>query len=160
MFLKIRLTLFSLILILVSCQKAAKVEGDIKGTWERVIFNHNGTEQWIFTADKKIYITLTLPNAVTLSGGSIDGDTVCEGSFTTKIVNYSHGTLLNKNIFRVPELTISGLSNYKYSGSNLDFTSSNTVWQVHKLDANVLILTTDIESGIPGGLVEKEFYKN
>jgi len=152
--------LFILVIIFFySCQKAEKVEGKMEGTWDRVVFDHNGSEQWSFTADNKIYIMLTLPNRLTFTGQEIVGDTVCVGNFTTDIVHYTHGALLNKNIFRVPAITVTDLTNFKYSGGNLDYTPYNTVWQVHKLNATVMILTTDVYSGKKGGLEQREFYK-
>jgi len=158
-FFKLRLLLFGLILILFSCQKADKVQTQLIGTWERVVFNHGGAEQWIFTADNKLYVLLTLPGATSLEGTSISGDTVCVGDFTTEIVHYNHGTLLNKNIFKVPAITISGFINFKYIGNNMDFTAYNTVWQIHKVDSKVLIITTDMYNNIHGGLEQREFYK-
>jgi len=159
MSLKTHLSLFCLVVLLYSCQKAASVEAKMTGKWERVVFNHNGSEQWIFTSDSKIYIMLTLPGAQTQSGANIDGDTVCVGSFAIKITHRTDGTFLNKNMFKVPAITISGFTNYKYSGSNLDFTAYNTEWQVFKLNTKVMILTTEMYNGIHGGLEEREFYK-
>ena len=152
--------LFCLIALAYGCQKVAKVETKMIGKWERVVFNHDGTEQWTFTADHKIYINLTLPGWHTLTGADIDGDTVCTGTFETDIIRNTHGTLFNKKIFKVPAITISGFTNYKFSGSNLDFTAYNTVWEVYQLDTKVFIITTEMYSGIHGGLEEREFYKN
>ena len=142
-----------------ACQKASKVDAKIAGTWERVVFNHNGTEQWSFTADGKLYVMLTLPGAKTLTNQNIDGDTVCAGTFTTKIVHYTHGTFFNKNMFRVPAITISDFPNYKYSGGNMDYTAYNVEWQIHKLTSSVMIITTEWYTGKHGGLEEREFYK-
>ena len=150
---------FGLMVVVYSCQKAASVEAKMAGTWERVVFNHNGTEQWSFTSDGKVYVMLTLPNAKTLTNQNIDGDTVCAGTFTTKIIHYTHGTFLNKNMFRVPAITISGFPNYKYSGGNLDFTAYNVQWEVNKLKSKVMIITTEWYNGIHGGLEIREFYK-
>jgi len=157
---------FTVILLIVftlsflfSCQKAETVEADIQGAWERVVFNHHGSEQWVFTPEFNIYVILTLPGINNQQGEEIMGDTVCTGSFTTKIVHFNHGTFLNKDIFRVPQITITGFTNFKYSGGNIDFTAYNTIWQVNKLTASEMIMTTDMYNNIHGGLEQREFYK-
>ncbi|OPZ97254.1 MAG: hypothetical protein BWY70_01550 [Bacteroidetes bacterium ADurb.Bin408] len=156
---KINISILFLLALAFSCKKADKTETKLQGTWERVVFNHNGTEQWTFTPENNLYVTLSLPGMHTLDGGLIDGDTVCSGTYSVKIVHYKHGVFLNKNIFNVPEITIDGLINYKYAGGNMDFTAYNTLWQVHKLNATELIITTDLYNNLPGGLEQREFYK-
>lgn len=160
MSLKIQSASFVLISIVIvfffSCQKVENVQTELTGTWERVVFNHSGAEQWTFTADGKLFITLS----DTVNNMIFDGDTVNEGSYTMEIIRYTHGTFLNKDIFRVPAITISGLTNYKLpNNTNIYFPSINTVWQIHQLDEQVLIITTDMEDGVHSGLVIKEFYK-
>lgn len=155
----INISLIGLLTIILSCQKADKTETKLQGTWERVVFNHNGTEQWTFTPENNLYVTMTLPGTHTLEGNEIDGDTVCSGTYSVKIVRYKHGVFLNKNAFRVPQITIEGFINYKFSGGNMDFTAYNTLWQVHKLNDSELIITTDVYNNIPGGLEQREFYK-
>jgi hypothetical protein len=142
-------------LFILSCQKVDNVQKKLEGTWERIVFDHNGSEQWTFTSDNKIYVVL---NYVSLG---IEKDTVSIGNYTMDIVRYSHGTLFNKNIFRVPQITISDFSNYKYNqgSSNIYYPAYNTVWEIHQLDKSTLIITTDEYDGKIGGLEIREFYK-
>jgi len=141
---------------LLSCKKVDKIETKLQGNWERVVFDHSGKENWIFTEDNKIYVVLTMESK------GIIGDTVSVGDFTMEIVRFSHGTLLNKNIFRVAEITITGFENYKYNSgqSNIFYPAYNTKWQIHKVDEQSLILTTNIYNNEKGGLEIREFFKN
>lgn len=136
-----------------SCKKAENVQEDLKGRWERIVFEHNGKENWIFTANQELFITFELASA------GIHGDTAAQGTYEIDIVNYSHGRLLNKNILRVPSVTITGLTNFRYNARNYDYTPYNTKWEVHELNENVLIITTQEYSGIKGGLVIREFIR-
>ncbi|MDD3875004.1 MAG: hypothetical protein PHT69_00100 [Bacteroidales bacterium] len=136
-----------------SCQKTDSVQAGLEGTWELVVFDHDGTEKWTFTPDNKILVILDMPTA------GISGDTAAQGTYELSIVNYTHGRLLNKNIFKVPAITISGFENYKYAQSNIFYPACNTEWEVHRLDSKVLVLTTDTYNATAGGLVMKEFYR-
>jgi len=133
-----------------SCTKADKVEAELKGVWEMVILKTpKGSQQWTFTSDNKLHIRLSNIDTV-----------VTTGTFNVEIVNYSHGKLLNKNIFKVASVTIQGLKNYIYTqGANIYFPAYNTRWEVHQLDKEILILTTDEYDGISGGLEIREFIR-
>jgi len=136
-----------------SCKKTETVQLNIEGAWQLYAYVHNGKEIWHFTKDNKLYITLDLP------AENIHGDTVNQGSYTLDIKKYAHGSFLKKNLFNVPNITFEGLNNFKYGQKNIDFTPINTIWEIHKLEKNILFLITDQESGIPGGLVTKEFFR-
>lgn len=140
--------------MLFSCKKVDSITTEIQGTWKRVVFDHGGTESWIFAADK-IYVILDYPKY------DVSSDTVSIGTYTTEIVRYTHGALFNKNILTVPAITITGFENFKYNQGqqNIWYPAYNTVWEVHKLDATTLILTTDEYEATPGGLEIREFYK-
>lgn len=142
-------------LLMISCQKADSVESDLAGTWNRVVFDHEGTEQWIFTPENKIYIILNY------EAYGINSDTVAQADFVTEIVRYSHGTFFNKNILKVPQITISGFENYKYNlnQNNIYYPAYNTRWEVHQLDNTTLIITTTHYNNIDGGLEMREFYR-
>jgi len=147
------LFLIAFVFFLSSCAKVETIEPLLIGTWERVVFNHEGAEQWTFTKDGIIYVTLDYPSK------GIAGDTINEATYELSIVNYSHGTLLNKNFLKVPAIDIDGFTMYKIEQEVISFSMNNTQWQIHSIDESIMIITTDIESGIPGGLVTKEFYK-
>ncbi len=153
---KLEIIIVFFLIILSSCKKVDKIETKLHGSWERVVFDHRGKETWTFTEDNKIYLVLTIESL------GIIGDTVSIGDYTMEIVRYSHGTLLNKNIFKVPEITITGFENYKYNSgqSNLYFPAYNTKWQIHQLDKESLIITTNLYDNKQGGLEIREFFKN
>jgi len=144
-----------LLLFCLSCKKVETVEANLVGTWNRILYDHYGSEKWIFTADNKIYIVLTYQKY------NINEDTVCVGEFVTDIVRYSHGNFYNKNFRKVPQITISGFENFKFDNNqqNIWYPAYNTAWEVEKLDGTSLLLTTQNYDNKPGGLEIREFYK-
>jgi len=156
LFIKTFLILLSVLVLFDSCQKESTIETKLIGTWNRVVYDHGGTEKWAFTADKKIFVILNYEKY------SIINDTVTSGNFEIKIVRDTHGNFYNKNFRKVPQITISGFNNFKYNNGqqNIWYPAYNTAWIINKLDNTTLTMSTNTYDNKPGGLEIRDFYKD